>query len=219
MIAWLSVVALAGPDTPFARVGERIRTTNRRGGEKAWIAPDGVAVRRRLPGPEGTVIDHHQDASGHVVTTLIWRGDGLESATMVRGGPVNVDVTGWTLASPAPAFTMWSPDLPAPTAPVAGGVLRYDALDAMDPFAPTFEADLLNGAGGVLLDRSTEYVDGRACARFLIALPDGSDGQLVEVWAAPTTTALHVLSYRVPGADDDALAPGRVAWATWRWTK
>jgi hypothetical protein len=209
----VAAVAWAGPDTPFARVGERIRS-NRRKADTVWTFPDQVVQRRVV---RATGEDTRYDAAGQPWVVVAVGPDGPVTVTAQAGGPVAVDVSAWTEVAAWPGARMRAPAGEGPSWTLPEGVLSWRVDPKADPFDDVFGKGLVTGCGCIVADRGTDWLDGRAAARWRLWLPRAEGADQIELWAVPLADGLATLAWVTRIDGDAALAPGRAAAALVRW--
>ncbi len=218
-ILLLGPAAMAAPDQPFPRAGERLRVRTyaevrgdgpvrahirRRGGPVlAWTWPDGM-VEHYERREDGLLTEaRHYDAAGTLLSTVRFVDDKPASALI---GTVDVDVSGWVTAQLGGATLR----VPSDGSQWAGdGWLVTASLfaESADVFSDEVREALADQCGCVLLDRVTRWIDGVPAAKYRVLLPDVGEARHGEVWALPVDGGVLVLAST--GQDDARLATGR----------
>ncbi len=215
IVAAFVFAAWAGPETPFSRLNEKLRS-NKRKSETVWSFSDRTVQRRVVKTSTGSD-DERYDAAGKPFVIVHFTAATPTSATMVAGGPVALDVSTWSEHPAWPGVVLRAPGEDAVRYTLGDGVLSWHLDAAGDPFSEEFGQGLLEGCGCVVVDRGTDWLDGHVAARWRMLVPRAVGAQQIELWALLVPQGLATLAWVVPSASEASLAPGRAAAALVRW--
>lgn len=228
-------IAAANPDRPLARPGEAVtervyaalpgppytpKWRNKRGRFRCEVWPDGVAARCVERAEGGGEVLWRFDAAGGLRSKVV-RAERPTAVTLGRAPDAPIDVSGWQ----AHVLGGWRAWLPPGEVSTDDGVLRWrgDGVQASlstteapgaDPRDPMFRDALAASCACVLVDRTTEDLDGRHGVRYRFTLPDPDGPRVGEAWIARDGDALVTLVATAPDpgaprSTEDALATGR----------
>lgn len=164
----------------------RVRQKSRDGSFMAWTLPDGRVVQWRALREADGVVGGLYDAFGGERARVTLEA-GRRSVT-VDGLPP-IDVTGWSevrvgslvVRLPEAVVDPASPSVARASVGLAS-VMVASMASAGDPRSDAYADEVVRALAGVLVDRSTAWIDGSPGVRLRVALV-GSE-QWAEVWAA-----------------------------------
>jgi hypothetical protein len=155
--------------------------------------------------------DERFDAAGQPWVVVRSGPDGPATVTMLSGGPVDVDVSTWTERAAWTGALLRAPVGEGSTWALPDGTLSWHVDAAADPFSDEFGAGLVEGCGCIVVDRGTDWLDGKPAARWRLWLPQAEGAAQIELWSLPVNGGLATLAWFTPVDGDAALAPGRAA--------
>ena len=208
IVLWTTLTLAAGPDAPFARIGDEIkvrrydrvtkvppiraRWRRRSGTVEAWVFPDGVVEHFRRYKRRKVVSEHRFDSAGAPLTSVAL-GDNGPTEVMVHGPDDQaIEVSGWVSHELAERVFL----LPVPPSEtndngaswtLEDGTFTVEQVESANPFDDTFRDDLVATCGCRLIDRATAFIDGRPAARYRFRLPDVNAPEEGHLWALPVS--------------------------------
>lgn len=233
MAAWLwaghAAIALAGPESPFARRGEtpqprryerweadppaRVGGRSAAGAIEAWTFRDGVVEHARFEDPRTRLLMESRSFND--------RGEPLVTARFREGRPWDAVIHG--IGDHTVSIADWIPQrldgavvLGPPGAVVADGLTAWptpkgtfyaQVSGPADVTSDLFRDGLATTCGCALVDRSTAYIDGKPGVHYLARIPDGTTALVAEIWAVPFQGGTLYANFVAPQAGPEFPGP------------
>jgi hypothetical protein len=176
--------------------------------------PDGIAARCDERLEAGGRVVHRFDASGGLRARVAHTDRPVSVEIADARAPV--DVSAWEPHTVA-LMSAWLPAGRVDVAP--DGLAWTDGLASVrltrrptpgaDVRSDAFRESLHAACACLLIDRTTDDLDGRFGVRYRFELPHGAAPRIGEAWAATIGEDLVALTFSAPAGDDGALAIGR----------